>query len=80
MQITSSAKQTLERVFYIHCLVLFSNFKIQVLLNLNSEVNLINPVFINKLDFFLDKIDIKAKKINGLTLEVFKIVVVSFLL
>lgn len=47
-------------MFYICYLILFNDFKIQVLLDLNSEINIINPIFTNKLGFFISKIDIKA--------------------
>lgn len=44
----------------IYYLILFSNSQIQALLNLNNEINKINPVFANKLSCFKQNIDIGA--------------------
>lgn len=53
MLMTSNAEEALEQMLYIYYAIFFKSFKFQVLLNINSKVNIINPVFSNKLGFFI---------------------------
>ena len=48
------------------------------LLDLGSEVNVIHPVFIEKLGLVVRTINIGAQKIDGTTLETYEMVVVAF--
>lgn len=60
--------------------VLFNIIKIKILLELSSEINAINLIFANTLDFSMQKINIGAQKIDELIIEVFEMVMVGFLL
>ena len=48
------------------------------MLDSNSRVNAISPVFVQKLDFHIQKTNVKAQKINDSTFETFKIVITNF--
>lgn len=52
MIITSSNEKALENVFYISYFSLFNSTKNQVFQDLSSEINVIIPIFIDKLSFF----------------------------
>lgn len=56
----------------IYYLILFNNTKIQALLDVNNKFNIINPIFTNKLGFSMNKIIIKAQKIDKSILKVYK--------
>ena len=64
----------------IHYLVQFKKNKVQALINLRSEVNAINPAYAKKLGLRVRQTDVRAKKIDGSYLNIFGIVIASFLL
>ena len=77
--ITDGGKKTVKMP-YIYYLVWFQDGQEQVraLLNSGSEVNAINPTFAQKPSFHIQKINVKAQKIDGSTFETFKIVIADF--
>ena len=50
------------------------------LFNLSSEVNAIYSIFAWELRLFIKPTDVKAQKINGITLDIFEMVVAAFLM
>ena len=45
-----------------------------------SKVNIINPIFAKKLGLFIRLMDVEAQKIDGTILDIYEMVVASFLL
>lgn len=58
----------LQYIFYTHYLAYFqkSQKKIQVLINFESEVNTITPIYIIKLGLIIQKTDVNTPKIYDL--------------
>lgn len=48
------------------------------LINLRSKKNVINPAYIAKLSFQMQKIDIGAQKLYGLSLKTYSIAIAGF--
>lgn len=58
----------LKKVLYIHYLLQFrknKKNKMQALINLNSKINIITPIYIVKLGLKIRRTNIGAQKING---------------
>lgn len=51
--VINNTKKALKQIFNIYYLVLFNDIKIQAVYDLDSEINIINPAFTNKLGFFI---------------------------
>ena len=82
---TSASKKTLEvilnRVSYIYYLAQFRKNKratIWALINSHSKVNAITPAYTKKLGFQTRKTDVGAQKIDGSSLDTFKMVIPAF--
>ena len=74
-------KVILDRVCCIYFLVQFWKDKkaiIQVLINLNSKVNIITLAYAKRPGFWTWKTDFWAQKIDGLMLKTFGMVIASF--
>ena len=69
-----------EKVPCIHYLFQFqeSQEKIKALLNGSSKINVINLTFTQKLDFYIQKTNIRAQKIISFTLMIFRIIFTNF--
>lgn len=78
--IIRSAKKALKQMLFIYYLILLNGFKVQVLWNLDNKVIIINLVFADKLGFSTQKINVGAQKIDNLTLKIFEIVIIYYLL
>lgn len=50
-----------------------------VLLNLENEVNIIQPNLVEKLGFFIKLIDVEAQKIDNIILNTYGLVIAGFL-
>lgn len=74
----ASKRSELQWVLCIYYLAQFNEFLIQVLINLSSEVNAIQPSFIKKLGFCIYKANIDAQKINSSRQKTFRMVIASF--
>ena len=70
-------KEELERISCIWYLVTFKD-QIEALLDLESKVNIMSQAFPYQLGFKIQKTNIKAQKINGTTLETYKMMVSIF--
>lgn len=57
-----------------------NSIKFQALLNLDNEVNVMTFIFADKLGFSMQKINIEIQKIDKSILEMFKIVIIDFML
>ena len=71
----------LDRVSCIHFPVQFRKDKkvtIQALIDLGSKVYIMTPAYTKWLGHWTQKTDIGAQKIDGLLLEIFKIVIAVF--
>ena len=72
----------LKRVFYINYPVQFkkdtNETQVQALVNLENEVNAIHLTFIKELGLPIRPIDVGARKIDGITLNTYGIVVAVF--
>ena len=82
--VTSTRKEApemiLDQVSYIHYPVQFRKDKeaIKALINSDSEVNAITPVYTKKLGLWSQKTDVGAQKIVGLLIKTYGIVVAIF--
>ena len=78
-----TGKKTEEELEYeissIWYLVTFKNLT-KALLDLESEINVINSVFVFQLDFKLLKINMRVQKIDNTILEIYEMVVFTFFL
>lgn len=68
----------LERVFYIYYPILFKKDNIKALINSESEVNIITPVYTLKKSLKIYYTDGKSQKIDDSTLETFRMILASF--
>lgn len=77
---TNVKKKALKGVTYIHYLVQLKNEldKIQGLIDLGSEINIITSAYAKKLGFWMKKTDLRAQKIDASILETYNIVIVGF--
>ena len=82
-----SAKE-LEQVTYIQYPIIFHDGvtqdgsvldSVSILFDSGSEVNTIDPTFVENLGFVMRSINVDAQTINGTIFETYKIVVVAFL-
>lgn len=73
-------EMTLARVPYIHYSLRFwkDTNKMQALIDFDSKVNIITLIYVLKLGLRVRQTKVKAQKIDGSTLETFKIVLASF--
>ena len=73
-------KVMLERVLCIHYPFQFQKDQeqIKVLLDNNGKINTMTPDYIKKLGFETRKTNVGAQKIDGSTLETFKMVITNF--
>ena len=79
--VTETNKEvTLERVPCIYYQLCFQKDTagVRALVDLGSEVNTMTPAYAAKLGLQVQKIDIKAQKIDGSTLETFEMVLADF--
>ena len=79
---TGARNKALERVPYIHYSVQFkkdiNKAQVQALLNSGNEINVIYPTFTKQLGLPIRLIDIRVQKIDGITLNTYRIVVAAF--
>lgn len=82
MSVTNGSEKILICIPYIYYLVQFRLDKdnIQALINLGSKVNAMNFAYTKKLGLYIRQNDVKAQKIEGSHLEIFDMVIASFLL
>lgn len=52
--------------------------KIRILINYENEINIINLVYVVKLDFLIQKTNINAPKIDGLILKIYSKIITIF--
>ena len=73
----------LEHVFCIHYPVQFrkdaNKTQVQALIDSGSEVNAIHPTFVKELGLPIKPTDVGAQKIDGTTLDTYRMVVAAFL-
>ncbi len=67
----------LEWVFCIWYPIIFKD-QTKTLLDLGSKVNAISQAFTHQLDFKIQKTNVEAQKIEGTTLEIYRIIVSTF--
>ena len=67
-------------VFYIRYPIIFQKQFILALLNSKSKVNAIYPNFTKELGFPIRLIDIRVQKIDGTILDIYGIVIATFLM
>ena len=77
--INSDDMEIVIKVLYIYYLVQFQKKLNKALLNSSSEVNAINPDYVQKLELKIRKTNIRAQKIDGSDLKTFGIVFTDFL-
>ncbi len=77
MLMAEKMEEELEWVPYIQYLVTFKD-QTEALLDLRSEVNVMNQAFTSQLGLKICKTNIGAQKIDGTTLETYEIVVSIF--
>ena len=77
-----ATKVILDWIPYIHYSVQFHKDKeiISALINSGSEFNVMTLAYAKKLGLRIQKIDIGAEKIDGSSLDMFRIVIASFLI
>lgn len=68
----------LDWVPYIYYSAWFKNNKVWALIDSGSEVNVMIPTYIAKLDLKIWRTNVKAQKIDGSTLKTFGIVLATF--
>ena len=80
MLMTGAREENLEHVPCIHYLVQFKRgiTWIQALIDSRSEVNVIHLTFAKQLDLSVQPTDIGVYKIDGTSLDTYKMVVVAF--
>lgn len=79
MPVTNGGEKVIVRVPCIYYLVQFQKQKqVKALLDNGSEVNAMNPNFAWKLGLYIQKINIRAQKIDGSIFETFEIVIANF--
>ena len=80
---TGAREKALESVPYIYYPIRFRKIldktQMQALIDLGSEVNIIHPCFVKQLGLSIRLIDIGAQKIVGTTLDIYRMVVIAFL-
>lgn len=79
IEIVSIWEQILYKFLCIQYLITFWKKFVFALFNSDNKINTIQPVFAKKLGLFIRLTDVKVLKINGITLNIYKIVVVAFL-
>ena len=81
-QVTHEGKNViLDWVPCIHYPVQFRKNKeatIQVLIDSGSEVNVMTPAYAKILSFWTQRIDVRAQKIDGSSLDTLEIIIASF--
>ena len=75
---TNTSGKKIIRVLYIYYLVQFQKAQVKALLNSSSKVHIMNPVFVQKLGFHIQKTNIGAQIIDGSALETFGMVITDF--
>ena len=82
MLVTGTREEALERVSCIHYLVQFrkntSKAQVQALIESESEVNAIHPIFAKQLGLPIRPTDVRAQDIHGTTLDTHGMVVAAF--
>ena len=68
----------IKQILYIYSLIWFKTNEVQTLIDLVSEINAMILVYALKWGFQVYHIDIRAQKIDGSTLKIFKMVIASF--
>lgn len=68
----------LWQILYIHYLVQFSKFAIEVFINSNNKVNAMQQSFVKKLGLCIYKTNIGIQKIYDSKLKIFRIVMLCF--
>lgn len=71
---------SLAQVLCIYYPVQFqkSNSQVWAFVNSKSKVNTMNPAYAKKLDLWIQKTNVGAQKIDGSSLNTFKMVIASF--
>lgn len=77
---TEAREEVLKRVPYVYYPMQFRKdlSEIKALIDLGSEVNAISPVYANKLGLRIQKTDVRARKIDGSSLDTFGVVIAGF--
>lgn len=68
----------LQQVPYIYYPAQFGKISVEVLIDLSSEINIINPSFARKLSLSICKIDMGTQKIDSSRLKTLEIMIISF--
>lgn len=76
--VTTAQIEILQFIPCIYYPVLFRQKLVQVLINSGSEINVMSPVYIEKLGLWVRKTNISAQKINSITLIIHGMVVTNF--
>ena len=79
MLVTDISGKKVVRILCIHYLVWFKKGQKQVraLFYSGNKVNVMSPIFTQKLDFYIWKTNIRAQKIDGSALEIFRMVIAN---
>lgn len=80
LNLVPKLESKLECISYILYPIQVKKQLVEVLINLNSEVNMINPDFIKKLGLRICKTKVGTQKIDSIKLDSFGIVIASFLM
>ena len=75
--LVTQKKEELEQVSYIWYPVIFKD-QTKTLLNSRSKVNAMSETFTHQLGLTIWKINVRAQKINGTILDIYRIVVSTF--
>lgn len=67
-------------LYLILGLVLGQQDKFKALINFNSKINVMTPIYTAQLALNLKLTNISAQKINGLALKIYKITIAEFLI
>ena len=79
---TGAREETLKRISYIHYLVQFKNMneaQVQALVDSGSEVNTIYLSFTKQLGLPIRPTDVRDRKIDNTTLDIYGMVLAAFL-
>lgn len=68
----------IQWVLYIYYSTQFVKFSIKVLINSSSKVNVMQPNFARKINFYICKTNVSTQKIDGSRLMIYRMVIALF--
>ena len=77
MLMTDDSKEVVKMPC-IHYPVRFEEEQVRALLDSGSEINVMSPAYIKRLGLKTWKINVRAQKIDGSTLETFEMIIADF--